>query len=427
MRFLPLSLLVVLLSAESCVVVNNQCGPKTCGGCCNSSGQCVDGNSMNSCGNGGNTCSVCPGTFTCSLGTCQPGSSSGGGSGGGFGGGSGGGGGGGGFLGGGAGGGLGGGKGAGGALASGNIIFLWNFDSLSCAQASSVQSVRITIPGQTLMNAGVFQCNNGGSDGIQLLNFAGGTYSYTIEGLSSTSQVLYGASGTVTVNGTVQKNVTLNAVNSNPPSVAVSWTFPPNSAASMPNCTQAGVSEVAVTIDSIAFGVVPCTQGYGSAQAVFTNLTAGTHQLQLDARDTNQFTYYRSTGTFMAQTGMQTTLSATMGWAVGGLPVKWTFSNGTSQINCAQAGATTMNVNLRDSTGTLVYGTTGVDVPCSDNGVQGTNFPYLYGGAYDVFLQTYGTGSVLYRSNFATPPSVTVVNGQFPVIDSSTINVLVTP
>lgn len=423
MRFLlPLSLAVLL---QSCVVVNDQCSPKNCGGCCNASGQCVDGNSTNSCGNGGNTCSVCPGTFICSLGTCQPGSSSGGGTGGGgFGGGFGGGTGGG-FLGGGAGGGLGGGTGGGGALASGNIIFLWNFAGQSCAQTPSVQNVRITIPGQTLMNGGLFGCSNGGSDGIQLLNFAGGAYAYTLEALSSSNVVLYAKSGNLTVNGNVQINATLDAVNA-PGSVAISWTFPPNTTSSTPNCSQAGVTDVVVTIDATP-QTVPCAQGYGTTQTIFSNLSPGNHTISLAARDTNQFTYYDASTTFMITAGQQISRSFLMGWAVGGLPVKWSFSNGVSQLNCAQAGASTMNVNLRDSTGTLLYGTTGVDVPCSDNGVQGTNFPFLYGGAYEIFLQSYGTGSVLYRSNFTTPPSVTVVNGQFPVIDGSTLNVLLTP
>jgi hypothetical protein len=417
-------LVVLLLSAESCVVVNNQCNPRNCGGCCNSSGQCVDGNSTNSCGNGGNTCSVCPGTFTCSLGTCQPGSGSGGGTAGGFGGGTGGGFGGG--SGGGFGGGLGGGTGGGGgALASGNIIFLWNFAGQTCAQTPSVQSVRVTIPGQTLMNGGVFQCSNGGSDGIQLLNFAAGAYAYTLEGLSSSNSVLYAKSGNLTVNGDVQVNATLDPVNA-PGSLALSWTFPPNSTSSMPNCTQAGVTDVVVTIDATP-QTVPCAQGYGTTQTVFNNLAPGNHALVLEARDSSQFTYYSAAVNFTLTAGQQASRSILMGWAVGGLPVKWSFSNGVSQLNCAQAGASTMNVNLRDSSGTLIYGTVGVDVPCSDNGVQGTTFPALSGGAYEIFLQSYGTGSVLYRSNFTTPPSVNVANGVFPVIDSSTINVLLTP
>lgn len=414
------AILALTALGESCVVVTDACNPRNCNGCCTASGQCQLGTASNACGNGGNTCAVCPGTFTCSLGSCQPGSTVGGGSGGGTGGGFGGGGGGG--LGGGIGGG---GGGGGGTLAPGNVIFLWTFSTLSCAQVPGVQSVRIAIPGQTLANGGVYPCSSGGTDGIQLLNFAGGAYGYTLEGLSSTSAVLYQAAGNFTVNGHVTVNVNL-APSSTVTSSLVGWTFPPNGASSTPNCTQAGVSDVVMTIDTGAPTSVGCTMGLG-ALVRLDNLTPGTHTIVLEARDSNAFVYYRKTASLIAQAGNTFSNLYLFDWAVGALPVKWSFNNGTTLVSCAQAGVSQVNVNLRDSQNNLLYGTAGVDVPCLSNGLQGTDFTYLNGGQYELFLQAYGTGAVLYRSNFTSPPMVSVVDGQFPVLDATTPATLMTP
>lgn len=398
------------------MVVTDACNPRNCNGCCTASGQCQLGTATNACGNGGNTCAVCPGTFTCSLGSCQPGSTVGGGQGGGTGGG----------LGGGAGGGLGGGigGGGGGTLASGSVTFLWTITTLSCAQVPGVQSVRIAIPGQALANAGVYPCSSGGTDGITLLAFTGGQYSYTIEGLSAAA-VLYQASGTFTVNGNVTVNVNLSPT-STVTSALVGWTFPPNGASSTPSCAQAGVSDVVMTIDSGTPTSVSCPMGVG-ATVRLDNLTPGTHGIVLEARDSNGFVYYRKTGSLLAQAGSLFSNQYLFDWAVGSLPVKWSFNNGTTLVNCAQAGVSQVNINLLDSQNNYVYGTAGVDVPCLSNGLQGTDFTYLTGGPYNLFLQAYGAGSVLYRSNFTTPPAVNVVNGQFPVLDATTPATLMTP
>lgn len=404
-------LTLLFLLGEGCVVVKDKCNPRNCAeGCCTAAGECVNGSAANACGNGGNTCSVCPGSFVCSLGTCQPSSGNGGGAGGGSGGG----------FGGGSGGGFTGGGGGSSSL-PGDVVFTWNFAGQSCAQQTAVRSVRVTIPGQTLANGGVYACNNGGTDGIMLLNFAAGGYSYTLEALSATNVVLFQAAGTFTVNGTATVNATLTAVGG---AALVSWTFPPNSLSSAPNCTQAGIANVLVTIDTTAAVTVPCTQGFG-ASVRFDGLSTGSHAVVLEAVETGGYAYYRKTGTLLAQaTPAQNTYL--FDWAVGSLPLKWTFSNGTTQVNCAQAGISTMNIVLRDSLGADVYGATGVDVPCLDGAYQGTTFT-LNGDTYTAYLQAYGTGSVLYRSNFTTPPSVTVTNGQFPALDATTPAVLLTP
>lgn len=406
-----LSLLTVLLFASGCVVVSDRCSASNCSGCCSASGQCLGGTASPACGSGGNACAVCPGNFTCSLGSCLSSNS-----GGGFGGGSGGG------FGGGTGGGFGGG-GGGSSRSPGDVTFLWNFSSRSCAQAG-VASVHVSIPGQTLANGGVFACNTAGTDGITLLSFAGGQYSYAIEGLNATGQTLYQGSGTFTVNGSVTVTASLGA--SGLPTAMMSWTFPPNGAAAAPNCTQAGVTSVSISIDQGTPFQVACSLGFGASVQV-DNLTPGVHSVVLEGQDSNGFVYYRKTSSLSAQVGGSAN-SYLFDWAAGSLALKWTFSNGVTQLTCAQAGITQVNVNLLDSANNYLYGNTGIDVPCLTNtGVQGTVFPFLNGGAYSLYLQAYGTGSVLYRSNFTTPPLVSVVDGVFPVVDASTPTTLLTP
>lgn len=410
-----LAVMAVLLFASGCVVVGgDRCSSLNCDGCCNASGQCQSGTAAQACGSGGNSCAVCPGNFTCSLGSCLAGNSGGGfggGSGGGFGGGSGGG-----FTGG----------GGGSSLASGNVSFLWNFSSQTCAQAAGVQSVHIAIPGQTLANAGVYPCNTQGWDGITLVAFSGGSYSFTIEGRGASGQVLYQGAGTFTVNGDVSVNVTLTPP-SGPTSASVSWTFPPNGGSNTPNCSEAGVSTVQLTIDNGTPTSVPCAWGLATPLAQDT-LSPGVHSLTLEAFDANDYLFYRKVGSLTVQAGSTFANSYVFDWAVGSLATRWTFSNGTTQLNCAQAGVTQMNVNLLDAANNYLYGNTGVDVPCVANtGEQGTVFPFLNGGAYTLFLQAYGTGNVLYQSNFTSPPVVNVVNGQFPVLDLQTNVVLLAP
>jgi hypothetical protein len=46
------------------------CGPDTCGGCCNATGDCVGGQSVATCGVGGQNCKDCTASGACSQGSC---------------------------------------------------------------------------------------------------------------------------------------------------------------------------------------------------------------------------------------------------------------------------------------------------------------------------------------------------------------------
>lgn len=301
---------------------------------------------------------------------------------------------------------------------SGDITFTWTFNNgRACMSVPDVSQIEIVIPGQTLQNGGLYGCINSGTAGIKLLNFRAGTYRYTVSGQNDQGQTLYQATGTVVVNGDVAEMVDLKPTTDAKGQAYITWAFPQGSTV---DCQT--ITAVDVSINGALIRSATCAEGFTQTGVYISGLTPGNNVLTLAARDTNNFYYYRSDRTLVVTAGNDVVERTTLDWAVGSLAIKWSFNNGVTQLNCAQAGVTRVNVNLQDSTGTLIYGQTGTDVPCLNaNQVQGTVFPFLYGGNYTLFLQAYGTGNVLYRSNFTTPPQVTVQAGSFPIIDNPSL------
>ncbi len=305
--------------------------------------------------------------------------------------------------------------GGGGGGARGDVTFLWTFQGRQCFEVPEVTSVAITIPGQTLQNNGVFGCTNAGTAGITLLDFRSQNYSYTIRGLNSLGQVVYETSGTFRVDGSVSVVTDLQPTASATGSVYVTWSFPQGAPV-----TCAHLAAVDVELNGVPFRTANCQEGATTPGFLIQGLQVGTNTITLLARDSNNFFYYRTDASFTVFAGGASSQQFTLQWAVGSLPIKWNFNNGTTLVNCAQAGVSQVNVNLRDAQGDYLYGSAGYDVPCLSSGQQGTVFPYLYAGNYQVFLQAYGTGGVLYRSSFNAPPQDTVQAGVFPTIDNPT-------
>jgi hypothetical protein len=329
--------------------------------------------------------------------------------------------------------------GGGGGGSRGDVTFLWRFNSASCAAVPEVTQVTIAIPGQTLSNGGVYACNSGGTDGITLLDFRPGTYTYTIEGRNNGGSVLYASSGTFIVNGsvTVQPNLAPNA--NAPGSIYLNWTFPPSSiSGGQPaSCAQTSgpISNVDVSVDGAAPTALRCTDGQTNPGVLIQGLAGGTHTIKLDARDANGFYYYQKVSSFTVVAAQASQQTFTFDWYAGSLAIRWAFANSATQLTCAQAGiqrgvqlnVPTVYVNLRDSQGNYLYASPGVEVPCQTATTQGTVFPYLPPGTYQFFAQAYGTGNVLYQTSTVAPITVSVASGQFPVIDGTTQIALMTP
>src|SRR5688572_18014061 len=126
----------------------------------------------------------------------------------------------------------------------GDVTFFWTVIGGTCADHPEVQSIRINIPGEVLANGGVYPCSVNGTDGIVLHDFAAGGYSFDIDAVGYSNQVLYVSAGTFDVLGNTAVQIDLTPVGVPPSYAYLSWTFPGGV-----NCAQAGISFVDVTID----------------------------------------------------------------------------------------------------------------------------------------------------------------------------------
>ena len=174
----------------------------------------------------------------------------------------------------------------------GDVTFLWTFSGLRCDQARDVYGVNITIPGEALANNGKYACSTAGVDGITLHDFAPGTYSFTLEAVNFQNQILFGATGTFTINGSRTVTVDLTPTG-NPGSYAyLNWTFPGNQ-----SCAQAGVASVEVLLDGLPPHTVPCFEGQATPGLQTPYLAPGLHSIELIARaPTGQPLYFYKGG-----------------------------------------------------------------------------------------------------------------------------------
>ena len=96
-------------------------------------------------------------------------------------------------------------------LSPGNITFLWSFgDGNTCSTLlNTVASVQVSIPGEALQNQGNYPCETAGAQGIEVDDFVGGDYSYTIDALDVAGTVVYSDTGSFQVDGNVNVDVVL--------------------------------------------------------------------------------------------------------------------------------------------------------------------------------------------------------------------------
>jgi len=286
----------------------------------------------------------------------------------------------------------------------GDVTFRWSFSGSTgsrCVDVPEVQRVRITIPGEVLANDGLFPCSTAGVDGITLRDFAPGAYNYTVEALGSTHTVLYKGSGSFTVDGDKLVNATLTSTSQR---VYISWSFPANTSSSNPNCTQAEVAWVDVRIDTGEWSRLACTAGWGSSQVLSPVLSPGTHFIEFVGVGSSGQTYYFANGTLNIQSGSPTAVSYAL-WAVGTLALRWDLVDGSVQKTCAQAGVSSVFIDLRDTTtGTFLYGGQGDPQPCNGAPIL---YRFLKPSSYQVYIRGTGSGGVVYTNQY-TPPTLTV-------------------
>lgn len=411
MRVFQLLFAAFLFATSGCVI-RNHCTPNNCNGCCDPTGMCLDGTTKDACGVRGAACSACGATASCGAGVCL-GSATGGG-----------------VAGGASGGGSAGGTAGGVAGPTHSIIFLWSFSGQTCAQAA-VSNVVVNVPG-TAVRSQSFRCNTSGTDGVVVMGIPAGTYTTTLEGRDATNTLKFrGAARVQVVDQDVSAQVRLEPVMATGPGeLLVRWSFPALSVSATPTCAQATITKVTVAVNGGTPREVTCSTGEASGMGTrFQNLT-GTATLDLSAADTNGFVYFRKQQQVPVPAGVSTPVTVALDWDVGSLPVRWAFRDGATTLTCAQAGVTSVFLNLRTTTSqpTLLYPNAGAEVPCTDAMTgQATVFPYLPKGTFDVFFQAVGTGGRLYKTDQTTPPRVTVQPGQFPQLDAMTPTYTMSP
>ena len=282
--------------------------------------------------------------------------------------------------------------------------------------------MKIAISGETLENNGVFPCLVNGDPSIILKNFKGKTYSYTIDAIGYANERLFTRSSSFKVDGNIKVTADLTAVAGSTSYGYLTWTFPAMVGAPNPDCATAGVSDVLVSIDGAAEEKIPCALGFGTNPGVQTPLLApGQHTIVLTGVDSVGYAYYRAYSTLTTTSANPVAATYALPWAVGGTAVKWTITDGSIGQDCAMAGVTDVYINFVDSGGNLVYGSLGDKKPCSSAGVE---YPFLKPGTYEVRIDAAGTGNRKYRSNYTTPPLVTIVAGQFVPMNAA-VNVTV--
>lgn len=409
MRVFQLLFAAFLFATSGCVI-RNHCTPNNCNGCCDPTGMCLDGNTKDACGVRGAACSACGSAASCAAGVCL-GSGTGGGAGG-------------------SGGGSAGGTAGGVAGPTHSIIFLWNFAGQTCAQAA-VSNVVVNVPGTSVRNQS-FRCNTSGTDGVVVMEIPAGTYTTTLEGRDATNTLKFrGTARVQVVDQDVSAQVRLEPVMSTGPGeLLVRWSFPALSVSPTPTCAQATITKVTVAVNSGTPREVTCSTGEASGSGTRLQNLTGTATLDLAAADMNGFVYFRKQQQVPVPAGVSTPVTVAFDWDVGSLPVRWAFRDGATTLTCAQAGVTSVYLNLRTTTGTptLLYPNAGAEVPCSDATTgQATVFPYLPKGTFDVFFQAVGTSGRLYKTDQTTPPRVTVQAGQFPQLDAMTPTYTMSP
>ena len=301
---------------------------------------------------------------------------------------------------------------------NGDITFKWSFNGRTCMQSQELSQIVVRIPGQTLQNGGVYPCTTANVDGIKLLNFRPGTYNYTIEAMNTAGTVVFSVASKVAVNGDVTEVVDLKPTAGATGSAYIAWELPAGT-----SVTCQYLASIDITIDG-ASQPVPntCSSGlYNPSAQTFQGfgvaLAPGTHSILIDARDANGLYYYRKQGTFTVNVAETTQQLFTLEWLMGTVPLRWTFSNGTSTLTCQQAGVSEVRVIFRDVSGADLPAQL---VPCMLSGFDGYT-PYLYSGTFQVFLDAYGAGGVLYRSSTVAPPQVTAQAGVFPPLSNSVV------
>ena len=272
---------------------------------------------------------------------------------------------------------------------AGDVTLQWSFaDGNNCV---GIKQIQVTVAGQVLDNNGVFQCNLNGVQGIQLLDFAPGAYSFSVTAIDFGGHPQYTASGTFTVNGDVTVSVILQSMSTFAPGdLTIYWTFP-----SGMGCNAAGVQSVQVTIPGQALdngGNYPCNTN-GAQGIVLTNFAGGQYSVTVDALASDGTPLYTGIGYPTVNGDISVTIGLNQDASSSAtLQLRWGFLDAQNNVlSCATAGVQNVQVTVGSYSPSVLS--------CDNNGTEGTNFGPINAGSYPVELDGLdSTGNVIYST-----------------------------
>jgi len=172
----------------------------------------------------------------------------------------------------------------------GDVEFFWTLNSWQCSADPYVHRIRISIPGESLHNDGIYPCVQGGVEGIVLGRFYPGNYSYTVEALDFQGNLLYSKSGSFYVNGYTSVYVDLVPVL---PALRLSWNLVDNAWGAY-KCREVDMLEVRVHVDGVHIGNFSCEEGESPRSISISGVRPGV-ALSVEARVRGS-TSFRYTG-----------------------------------------------------------------------------------------------------------------------------------
>lgn len=294
----------------------------------------------------------------------------------------------------------------------GDVTFTWSFGGLDCSQMPDVRGVRVSIPGETLLNDGYFACQTDGYPGITLADFVPGAYTYTLEAYDYRNTILFYGAGSFHVNGDVRVTTDLTPYGAPSSYAYISWYFPPNEVAQVPSCAQAKVGYVDVRIDDGDWERFDCALGFEQPGIQTAFLEPGVHRIEMVALDSTWlYPTHSFIGTLTTSANAPVASDYQLQWEVGGASIAWELRDSHGALSCGQAGISWVAVHLMDEQGNWIYGSTGDVHGCTSAPIV---YNYLAPGTYRVYLEASGPDGYYFLSNDAAPPVLTVQAGVFP-------------
>jgi hypothetical protein len=256
----------------------------------------------------------------------------------------------------------------------GDITIYWTFAGHSCSQAPEVEKLHVTLDGpngrQKLDSDGFFKCSPAGVDGIRLLDFAAGSYTFRIDALDLANVTVYTTTGTLRVTGPNDPAITVDlAPVSSEGTAQLTWQFRDGNNA-IQTCANSGivdgapVSVIRVYINNAAPQDLACSrtdQNGNQIQVASWNLSAGSYQVTMDGfivrtgadGKTYEELWYSATDTVTVIANQTKSVTLNMLPVASGATFKPRLvdPSGAPYATCAAAGVKAIWIRLQDYEG----------------------------------------------------------------------------